>query len=283
MSSVTSSLNRDATVRQGGKRCRARSRPRDIFLSPLGNQLTRWEPLPPGAHALRSARCRKMALPVILCQPRRRPASHRRQNSQQQRQPPTRAIPFPFRSVCRPADRWTRCPESAARAHVRTAAVHFHFQGVAASRRRFRGRIAQQIILALFTRDFFEAGHQVIGVQDREATSSRRQHVHHLLIGGRTGRKLRNNLPRLVVRSVAVRTADRRPTAASPASGAALTSACSAATAASPATCSTLTAASPATGSAARPTTSAASGAATTAVSAACTTTGTAAVLWLGN
>ena len=84
---------------------------------------------------------------------------------------------------------------------------------MAAARRRFRGRVAQQIILALLTSDFFQARHQVVGVQYGESARAGGQCVHHLLIGGRVLRKLRNNLARRIVGRVAVRAADNGPAA----------------------------------------------------------------------
>src|SRR5271156_1298728 len=167
--------------------------------------------------------------------------------------------------------------ESAARANVRATALYFHLQSVAASRRRFRRRVPQQVILALFACDLFQSGHQVVCVQDGEATGSSCQRVHHLLIGGCGRRKLRNNLPRLIVRSIAVRVAR---TASPPASRATARSASAASSPTLAASGSTPRAAA---SSASRAATCAASGTSTAAVSAACpATTGPAAVLWLG-
>src|ERR1700683_2611033 len=102
--------------------------------------------------------------------------------------------------------------ESAARANIRPAAIHFHLQGVAASGRRFGRRVAQQIIFALFARNLFQTRHQVIRIQDRKSTCAARQRVHHLLIGGCRRGKLRNNLPRLSVRRIAARVDTSRAT-----------------------------------------------------------------------
>ena len=85
-----------------------------------------------------------------------------------------------------------------------------------------RGRVTQQVVFALFARNLLEPGHQIVRIQDGEATGPGRKRVHYLLIGSSRRGKLRNNLPRLIVSRIAIRTADAGPTGARTASRRAL-------------------------------------------------------------
>src|SRR5579872_6827048 len=76
-----------------------------------------------------------------------------------------------------------------------------------AALRRVGWSVSHNIELVLFFADLLQASKKIIGIHDDEAASAGSQRIQNLLVGGRTGRKLRNQHSSLVVGIIGIRLA----------------------------------------------------------------------------
>src|SRR5580700_399251 len=91
---------------------------------------------------------------------------------------------------------------AAAGADIGASTLHLDLQAVATSVGCDRGLVAQQVILVLILGDPLQPAKKIVGVEDDKSAGAVGELVEHLLVVRSAGRKWRNNLPGLRVKTL---------------------------------------------------------------------------------